>query len=102
MKLFSLLNGVSGEPEHQDKEPEGPQLRPTEFAPIVDPKDVDKYRRLNCKYYEPCLDIVIQQGWTGFHCNDCKAYVQISKEKQRQAARGLLAIFDQGKAADED
>ena len=48
-------------------------------------------RRLDCRQYDGCLDIAVDNDWRGFHCNDCKAY---EKQTPTEARRDYFATLE--------
>jgi hypothetical protein len=35
---------------------------------------VDEYKKSNCRLYDGCLDVAVNENWLQFHCRDCQAY----------------------------
>ena len=61
---------------------------------IVDPDDVDQIRRLDCRSYDRCLDLAVEEKWRGFHCRECRGYEAPTPDEQKSdmiAALTLLA-----------
>lgn len=48
-------------------------------------------KKLDCSFYNECLDVAIAGKWKGFGCTDCTAYVAIDIEQKMQDLLGLLA-----------
>ena len=48
-------------------------------------------KRLDCAYYNECLDTAIEGKWQSFGCRECKAHVTLDVEQKMQDIYGLLA-----------
>lgn len=46
-----------------------------------DPSAAAAMRRLDCVYYDQCLDVAVREDWPGFHCQACQAYESPSAER---------------------
>jgi hypothetical protein len=58
--------------------------RPTASQRIEDPDEVPALRRLGCRSYGACLDVAVENDWSGFHCGACQAYEpQTPQEAER-------------------
>ncbi len=44
-------------------------------------EEVDKHRKLNCIYYDECLNEACLLAWDGFTCITCCDYVARKEEK---------------------
>lgn len=69
---------------------------PIAFALLKD-DDTERYeeghtiKRLDCAFYNECLDTAIAQKWKAFGCRECSAYEVLDVEQQVQDVLGLLA-----------
>lgn len=50
-------------------------MNPVPCHTISNPEAVPLYRRIWCRYYDRCLTIAAREGWQGFTCNECQAFV---------------------------
>lgn len=72
------------------------ERNPIPFALLKD-EETGRYenghaiKRLNCAFYNECLDTAIAGKWKGFGCRECSAYVILDPEQQAQDILGLLA-----------
>lgn len=48
-------------------------------------------KRLDCAFYNECLDTAVVAKWKGFGCRECNAYVALDSEQKAQDILGLLA-----------
>lgn len=75
----------------------GPSLpivgNPVPHAGTIDPDHVDGLRRIDCRSYDRCLDLADEQGWAGFHCNECRGYEAPTPEEQRHSYLGALRLL---------
>jgi hypothetical protein len=55
--------------------------------------DAPAVRRLNCRYYDRCLDVADVQNWPGFTCNGCDAFVPIDAEQERCDLVGMVEML---------
>lgn len=60
---------------------------------IKDPDQVDQVRRLDCRAYDRCLDLAVENGWRGFHCNECRGYEAPNPDEQRRDMMGALTLL---------
>lgn len=51
------------------------QPHPIAADRILDPGRAGTVRRLDCRLYNGCLDVALIEGWDGFACTFCRAYV---------------------------
>ncbi len=69
---------------------------PVAFALLKD-EETGRYerapavKRLDCAFYNECLDTAIAGKWKGFGCRECTAYALSEPEQQVQDMLGLLA-----------
>ncbi len=69
---------------------------PVAFALLKD-EDTDRYenghtiKRLDCSFYNECLDTAIAGKWKAFGCRECTAYKVLNPEQATQDVLGLLA-----------
>jgi hypothetical protein len=75
----------------------GPRLpvvgNPVPCAATTDPDQVSQLRRIDCRSYDRCLDLAIDQDWSGFHCNQCRGYEAPTPEEQRRDYLGALTLL---------
>jgi hypothetical protein len=75
----------------------GPRLpvigNPVPHAGTIDPDQVDGLRRIDCRSYDRCLDLADEQGWPGFHCNECRGYEAPTPEERRHSYLGALRLL---------
>jgi hypothetical protein len=69
---------------------------PTAFALVKDAdtgcfEGAESIKKLDCAYYNECLDTAIAGKWKGFGCGECKAYMALDVEQKVQDMYGLLA-----------
>jgi hypothetical protein len=69
---------------------------PTAFALVKDAdtgcfEGAESIKKLDCSYYNECLDTAIAGKWKGFGCGECKAYIALDVEQKVQDMYGLLA-----------
>lgn len=67
---------------------------PSPCGILLSPEDAARRRKLDCRFYDKCLDIAIVERWDSFTCKKCKAYDPKSRLEKEREAKGLLAIFD--------
>jgi hypothetical protein len=66
---------------------------PVPHAGTTDPDQVDALRRIDCRSYDRCLDLADEEGWAGFHCNECRGYEAPTPEEQRHSYLGALRLL---------
>lgn len=66
---------------------------PQPMARIQDADHVGYYRKLDCAYYEPCLNTAIVEGWDGFSCRQCKAYEPVGKVAFEVQAESIILTY---------
>jgi hypothetical protein len=75
----------------------GPRLpvigNPVSCAGTTDPDQVTQLRRIDCRSYDRCLDLAVEQDWPGFHCNECRGYEAPTPEEQRRDYLGALTFL---------
>ncbi len=37
-------------------------------------RNVKKYKKISCAFYESCLNSAADDNWPQFHCRECNAY----------------------------
>lgn len=66
---------------------------PVPHPGTIDPDQVTALRRLDCRSYDRCLDLADEQGWPGFHCNQCRGYEAPTADEQRHSYLGALRLL---------
>jgi hypothetical protein len=64
---------------------------------ILDVDLVNKYRKLNCVFYEHCLDHASDFIYESFSCKGCEFYYPSSKEYDIIRIKDLLKAIKEGK-----
>ena len=69
---------------------------PTPFTIVKDDETgrfegAEAIKKLDCAFYNECLDTAIAGKWKGFGCTECTAYVALDCEQKMQDLYGLLA-----------
>src|SRR5690349_5763747 len=64
---------------------------PVRSPRIDDPDEVPKLRRLDCRNYDGCLDIAIENRWPGFTCIGCPGY---QRQTAAEAKRDYFATLN--------
>jgi len=52
-------------------------------------KDVEQVKRLDCSFYNDCLDVAVKGNWAGFGCSNCSAYQAMDIEQRVQDVLAL-------------
>ncbi len=72
------------------------EKNPTPFTLVKDAdtgrfENAHAIKKLDCAFYNECLDTAIAGKWKGFGCGECTAYVALDVEQKVQDVLGLLA-----------
>lgn len=70
-----------------------PNPSPTPHLDAERTDDAPNVRRLNCRYYDRCLDVADVQNWPGFTCHGCDAFVPIDAEQERADLVGMVEML---------
>jgi hypothetical protein len=67
--------------------------RPTQAPRLEDPNLVPQHRRLDCQAYDGCIDLAVEGGWDGFHCNACQAYEPLTPQQRAKDLHSILEML---------
>lgn len=74
---------------------------PNKIVMKMFPEMVGHFKKYNCKNYETCIDLAIEQNWPQFHCNACTAYVKDEAQPELDLSEDF-DINDYDETYDED
>lgn len=69
--------------------------RPQSCAPVDDPEEITKVRRLYCRRYETCLNYAAAAGWVNFSCNSCPVSDVMTDQEIEFENRELARVYHQ-------
>lgn len=72
------------------------EKNPTPFTLVKDDEtgrfeDAHAIKKLDCAFYNECLNTAVTGKWKGFGCGECTAYTALDIEQKVQDVLGLLA-----------
>ena len=62
----------------------------------TDPEAVAKFRHLDCRSYDGCLGLAVDNDWPGFSCEQCTVFEPLTPEDQIAQGRRISAVIDRG------
>jgi len=75
---------------------------PHPMGRINSPEEVPIYRRVDCQFYELCLNTAVVEGWEGFDCRPCQAYAPLDQTDQRADLEAIARMYNRVHGRDED
>jgi hypothetical protein len=57
------------------------------------PRNVSKYKNIDCSGYNACLDVAEKKDWIQFACGNCSAYKRITQEQRVIDYVGLQTAY---------
>lgn len=71
-----------------------PLLSPTACGTIATPEAAGRKRKLDCRHYDKCLTIAVDEKWESFTCRQCRAYDPKTRMEMIRESSALCAILD--------
>lgn len=94
MSVTNGTNGVYHWSVEGDPITPAPLLSPVSCTTIISPDQAGKRRRLDCRHYDKCLTIAVEEKWESFSCRSCKAYTPKTRAELIRESSTLSAILD--------
>src|SRR5271169_3753201 len=62
-------------------------------ASSLSPYTVTEIKKVDCTYYNKCLDKAIAKNWAGFSCQSCQAYESLDYEQRVSDCTALIMAY---------